>query len=279
MRAQGITRIQLSATCCKRVRLKLRLQQGFVCCGFQVQSHQRASLPDSTGEHSGHGEGADHKPWDQTKVRPQGGGAQSDQNPARRPGDSGQVLCAVCHSGGELLCCDKCLRVYHLTCHVPSLLNSPRQVRPHEINPVNCSHTKLTLLVFFFFIFLFVWESLKCVCAMRKETPQLLSARLDLTSYFSFSQKTRVFHHSALHTFWSFYLTFALSAFQPGVVLLFVPWPVPAWDGVWLWQQNRGQDSEEGARLWGRIYFCGQTSQCFFFSFFLFNNCGTRKWF
>lgn len=57
---------------------------------------------------------------------------QVDQNQARME-DSNEVLCAVCQSGGELLCCDKCHKVFHLTCHVPTLLKSPWQVSPHEI--------------------------------------------------------------------------------------------------------------------------------------------------
>lgn len=34
-------------------------------------------------------------------------------------------FCAVCSIGGELLCCDRCPKVFHLTCHVPSLLSFP----------------------------------------------------------------------------------------------------------------------------------------------------------
>ncbi|KAL2806541.1 tripartite motif-containing protein 66 isoform 3, partial [Daubentonia madagascariensis] len=34
-------------------------------------------------------------------------------------------FCAVCLNGGELLCCDCCPKVYHLSCHVPALLSFP----------------------------------------------------------------------------------------------------------------------------------------------------------
>lgn len=34
-------------------------------------------------------------------------------------------FCAVCLNGGHLLCCDCCPKVYHLACHVPSLLSCP----------------------------------------------------------------------------------------------------------------------------------------------------------
>ncbi|XP_034975595.1 tripartite motif-containing protein 66 [Zootoca vivipara] len=34
-------------------------------------------------------------------------------------------FCAVCLNGGELLCCDYCPKVFHLSCHVPALLSFP----------------------------------------------------------------------------------------------------------------------------------------------------------
>ncbi|KAJ7411177.1 hypothetical protein WISP_103935 [Willisornis vidua] len=34
-------------------------------------------------------------------------------------------FCAVCLNGGELLCCDHCPKVFHLSCHVPALLSFP----------------------------------------------------------------------------------------------------------------------------------------------------------
>ncbi|XP_061630023.1 PHD finger protein 21A-like [Phyllopteryx taeniolatus] len=34
-------------------------------------------------------------------------------------------FCAVCLKGGDLLCCDLCPKVYHLACHLPSLLTFP----------------------------------------------------------------------------------------------------------------------------------------------------------
>ena len=41
---------------------------------------------------------------------------------------SNEDYCAVCHNGGELLCCDTCPKVFHLNCHVPSLTSTPRFV-------------------------------------------------------------------------------------------------------------------------------------------------------
>nr|XP_046251491.1 E3 ubiquitin-protein ligase TRIM33-like [Scatophagus argus] len=34
-------------------------------------------------------------------------------------------FCAVCLNGGDLLCCDRCPKVYHLACHIPSLISFP----------------------------------------------------------------------------------------------------------------------------------------------------------
>ncbi|KAI3371016.1 hypothetical protein L3Q82_023670, partial [Scortum barcoo] len=34
-------------------------------------------------------------------------------------------FCAVCLNGGDLLCCDRCPKVYHLVCHVPPLSSFP----------------------------------------------------------------------------------------------------------------------------------------------------------
>uniref|UniRef100_A0A1A8NEK7 Tripartite motif containing 66 n=2 Tax=Nothobranchius rachovii TaxID=451742 RepID=A0A1A8NEK7_9TELE len=34
-------------------------------------------------------------------------------------------FCAVCLNGGDLLCCDRCPKVYHLSCHVPHLTSFP----------------------------------------------------------------------------------------------------------------------------------------------------------
>jgi len=39
--------------------------------------------------------------------------------------DPNEDYCAVCHNGGDLLCCDKCPRVYHLPCHVPTIASFP----------------------------------------------------------------------------------------------------------------------------------------------------------
>uniref|UniRef100_A0A7M4FJZ1 RING-type E3 ubiquitin transferase n=1 Tax=Crocodylus porosus TaxID=8502 RepID=A0A7M4FJZ1_CROPO len=44
---------------------------------------------------------------------------------SRKEDDPNEDWCAVCQNGGELLCCEKCPKVFHLTCHVPTLMNFP----------------------------------------------------------------------------------------------------------------------------------------------------------
>ncbi|AWP07789.1 putative transcription intermediary factor 1-alpha-like [Scophthalmus maximus] len=46
------------------------------------------------------------------------------------PGDGTEEMesedfCGVCLNGGDLLCCDRCPKVYHLACHIPPLTSSP----------------------------------------------------------------------------------------------------------------------------------------------------------
>ncbi|XP_069075009.1 E3 ubiquitin-protein ligase TRIM33 isoform X1 [Pleurodeles waltl] len=51
---------------------------------------------------------------------PRGGGEGNNKED-----DPNEDWCAVCQNGGDLLCCEKCPKVFHLTCHVPTLLSFP----------------------------------------------------------------------------------------------------------------------------------------------------------
>uniref|UniRef100_A0A3P9M5Y5 Tripartite motif-containing protein 66 n=1 Tax=Oryzias latipes TaxID=8090 RepID=A0A3P9M5Y5_ORYLA len=54
---------------------------------------------------------------------------QGDSEEIQSEHDSAEMesedFCAVCLIGGELLCCDRCPKVFHLSCHVPPLLSFP----------------------------------------------------------------------------------------------------------------------------------------------------------
>ncbi|KAF7664214.1 hypothetical protein LDENG_00184620 [Lucifuga dentata] len=118
-----------------------------------VQANHRVSLPDSTGDQAKISvQGVSNQV--PTPCQSSGGKPQNPSPPPRSPQDQSQthppthssslggekwplhhrtslenpdkVLCAVCRNrGGELLCCNRCPKVFHLTCHVPTLFKSP----------------------------------------------------------------------------------------------------------------------------------------------------------
>ncbi|KAE8281491.1 Transcription intermediary factor 1-alpha [Larimichthys crocea] len=100
-----------------------------------VQSSVGSSLPDSST-------GAQSKPRQQLKApapapvpgseskagkeqHPQSAGLPESVKRAEPEEDPNEDWCAVCQNGGELLCCDKCPKVFHLACHIPTLNESP----------------------------------------------------------------------------------------------------------------------------------------------------------
>ncbi|KAK1790530.1 hypothetical protein P4O66_014412 [Electrophorus voltai] len=79
-----------------------------------VRTTTKASLPDSTGVQS-------QTPQQES---PPAEEQQTERTPEPEE-DPNEDWCAVCQNGGELLCCDKCPKVFHLSCHIPILTASP----------------------------------------------------------------------------------------------------------------------------------------------------------
>ncbi|XP_029115739.1 transcription intermediary factor 1-alpha isoform X1 [Scleropages formosus] len=79
-----------------------------------VQSSVKPSLPDSTEDRAP--AASQDAP---SSAEPAAG------KPPEPEEDPNEDWCAVCQNGGELLCCDKCPKVFHLSCHIPMLLGSP----------------------------------------------------------------------------------------------------------------------------------------------------------
>lgn len=46
--------------------------------------------------------------------------------------DPNEDWCAVCSDGGELMCCDKCPKVFHQHCHIPIINPFPDEDTPWQ---------------------------------------------------------------------------------------------------------------------------------------------------
>ncbi|KAB0400823.1 hypothetical protein E2I00_012770 [Balaenoptera physalus] len=87
------------------------------------ESVLRSDAPDSTGDQPGlnqENSSNGKSEWlDASQKSPLHGGE------TRKEEDPNEDWCAVCQNGGELLCCERCPKVFHLSCHVPTLANFP----------------------------------------------------------------------------------------------------------------------------------------------------------
>uniref|UniRef100_UPI003AAEE0DA uncharacterized protein n=1 Tax=Centroberyx gerrardi TaxID=166262 RepID=UPI003AAEE0DA len=53
------------------------------------------------------------------------GSSQQPETGAGTEEMESEDFCGVCLNGGDLLCCDRCPKVYHLACHIPPLMSFP----------------------------------------------------------------------------------------------------------------------------------------------------------
>jgi len=214
--------------------------------GFQAHANQRASLPDSTDDQpriSSLKEGnkvltrrqstddEPHRPSqppqsppDQSKTKgPNGVPSQRGvQRVDRAQAQWEEVSCAVCQTTGELLCCHKCSKVFHPTCHVPTLLKSPRQALSTYIY---CwCQMKMPELVYFHFHVYARINDLWSAVEWCSEQMRLFLSYFHILDVCGFLSSDSSLIHLLMYSLFQLTVFFLWSvSFQRGVVLLFLP--------------------------------------------------------
>lgn len=88
------------------------------CSSMQTQSTNVSSAPLTNGSQT-----VSHRSQRSSSLQ---GNANSQVSTEGKEDDPNEDWCAVCQNGGELLCCDRCPKVFHVTCHIPILRSLPR---------------------------------------------------------------------------------------------------------------------------------------------------------